>query len=144
MLLRQELKHLLHCPSTWVVAIISLLLACLTPFLSLMGTSIDEVSPSGTRATISGPAALSAWRDIESPLEGEISVERLEAALSVYQQLIKEYGENIPDDVYIRQGYPIEAYLKSCALILRAQALIIWHRFQQNPYQLFIPRAQKR
>jgi len=110
-LLRQEIKHLLHCPSTWAVAIISVLLACLTPFLSLLGASIDVISPNGTRTTISGPAALSAWRDIESPLEGEISVEQLEAALSVYQQLIKEYGENIPDDVYIRQGYPIEAYL---------------------------------
>src|SRR5699024_1357391 len=79
------------------------------------GTSVWQIDENGTASLKSGPQAISIRREIEKPYYGPVTPEKLWQVTEQYQSIRATYGENIPNDVYIKEIQPAESLMNLLA-----------------------------
>jgi len=107
-----ELKRILRLRSTIVILIIALLLACVLPFLSTIGINGYLIEDSGSLQILSGYDGVKSRREAESTYEGLATPDILWQVINNYQTLHAEYGDNIPNEIYIKEIVPAETLMK--------------------------------
>lgn len=110
-----EIKRILHLKSTLIMIILVFLFSLAMPFLALIGTSVWQIDENGTASLKSGPQAISIRREIEKPYYGPVTPEKLWQVTEQYQSIRATYGENIPNDVYIKEIQPAESLMNLLA-----------------------------
>lgn len=106
-----ELKRVIKSRMTWISLMIAIALSLI---ISLRVVSFAEyyyVDKSGHEAKITGRAAIRANKAQMKPYEGQVTSEKLQGALKIYQDVYKKYGKDIPLDVYHKKLRPIDKFL---------------------------------
>lgn len=112
MLFAAEWKRLFCRVSTWIVALIMLAAGAALPIVCTLGTSAPVIREDGTMALAHGVAAVHERNRILVDMQGTpVLPDKLKTDLRTYQALLTKYNQDIPDEVYCREVYPIEPYL---------------------------------
>lgn len=106
-----EIKRILHIKSTLIMTILVFLFSLGMPFLALIGTSVWQIDEDGNASLTSGPKAITIRREIEKIYYGPVTLEKLWEVTEQYQSVRAAYGENIPNDVYIKEIQPAESLM---------------------------------
>lgn len=114
-LLKVELKRILKSRSSVLLLIMAICLSVLLAIVPVMFVSADISDGSGNVKELNGVSAIHYWREIYKPFDGEVTAEKLKAALMTYQDCIEEYGspdsEDFPAAVYIEKIAPVNGLL---------------------------------
>lgn len=110
-MLRLELKRVLRLRSTVIVTMIALFCACAAPFLSTMGVNSYKIDENGNLQTLSGYSGAKFRREVESAYNGPMTTEKLWQVIDTYQTLYAEYGNDIPNEIFIEKVFPADALM---------------------------------
>lgn len=112
-----ELKRLLKSRRTQILLAIALLLSVATAYLPISFEGMSCPNENGTISELDGLAAIEYKRGLYEASSGEVTPDKLRAALETYQGCVREYGsvedENFPLSVAIEEIVPIRPLLKS-------------------------------
>lgn len=121
-LYKQELKRLFLMKRTKVIFIIAFAMSILFAVLASEFNDANVPDAEGNIIWYHGKDAISFLKDASSSGNGDVTVDRLKAALQTYQDLYIEYGkdplregtseEKFPLDVYWEKVYPIRPLLR--------------------------------
>lgn len=106
-----ELKRVIKSPMTWISAGIAIALSVIISLSVISYAEYNYVDNSGKEARITGMGAIRANKKLMQPYEGQITVDKLQKALITFQDVYKQYGENIPNNVYHEKIAPINCFL---------------------------------
>lgn len=115
-MLRVELKRIIKSHNAVILIIIGVCLSVLLAVIPILFVSADIRDANGNVQELNGLRAIRYWREIKAPSDGEVTPDKLKAALSTYQEFVDKYGnpesENFPRDVYIGRISPIDDLLR--------------------------------
>lgn len=115
-LLKVELKRIIKSRRDVILMIAGICLSALLAVIPILFVSADVYDGNGTVQELNGISAIRYWREITASSDGEVTPDKLKAALATYQECIKKYGnpdgENFPRDVYIEKISPINDLLR--------------------------------
>ena len=101
-----ELKRIVKTRITWILLLSSLAMTLLMAWLPTTFVEVDGLK---------GLEAVRRLKELQEDTAGEVTPEKLKAALSAYQQCLKEYGaetaNDLPDDVRTRHILPLTGVL---------------------------------
>ncbi len=113
-----EFKQLWKARLTWIVGIVTLLLAILYATGLVNSTGATYVDSNGETKTLNGIAAIHENQKLYKPFEGKITDQVWQYDLKVYQAISKKYnGNNMPDDIYVKELMPRTSRLYEIAAI---------------------------
>lgn len=122
-LYKQELKRLFLMKRTKLIFIIAIVISILFAVLASEFNDANVPDAEGNIIWYHGKDAISFLKEASSSGNGEVTVDRLKAALQTYQGLYKEYGkdplrdeageEKFPLNVYWEKVYPIRPLLRT-------------------------------
>lgn len=111
-----ELKRILTSRRTLILLAIAIVLSAVMAFLPIAFEGINRPNEDGTVTELDGLAAIEYKRDLYATSVGEVTPEKIKAALETYQSCVREYGsveaESFPLEVNIKQIVPIRPLLK--------------------------------
>lgn len=114
-LFRLELKHILKSRRTIILFVIALLLSVAMAYLPISFEGINRPNEDGTVTELDGLAAIKYKKDFYETSAGEVTPDRIKAALGTYQSCVQKYGpvdeEGFPLTVYIEKILPIRPLL---------------------------------
>jgi hypothetical protein len=115
---RLELKRLMKSRRTVLLWLAALLLSALMAWLPVWYEDINQYDSQGNKvAQLNGTKAIQYKKSLRSPLNGEVTPDKLAKALTAYQTAVKPYGEEriyngeFPIKLYMEQVFPVEALL---------------------------------
>ena len=115
-MLKVELKRILKSRRAVILMIAGICLSALLAVAPISFVSADVYDSNGKVQELNGLSAIRYWREIKAPSNGEVTPEKLKAALETYQKCVEEYGspdsEDFPVDVYIDKISPIRDLLR--------------------------------
>ena len=115
-MLKVELKRILKSRTTIVLMIAGICLSALLAVTPILFVSADVYDDNGNVQELNGISAIRYWREITAPSDGEVTPDKLKAALATYQEFIEKYGnpesENFPRDIYKENISPINDLLR--------------------------------
>lgn len=115
-LFRLELKRILKSRRTLILLMIALLLSAVMAYLPISFEGINRPNEDGTVTELDGLAAIEYKRGLYEASSGEVTPDRIKAALETYQNCVQEYGpveeEGFPLSVNIKKIVPIRPLLK--------------------------------
>lgn len=115
-MLKVELKRILKSRTTIVLMIAGICLSALLAVTPILFVSADVYDDNGNVQELNGISAIRYWREITAPSDGEVTPDKLKAALATYQEFIEKYGnpesENFPRDIYKENISPINNLLR--------------------------------
>lgn len=115
-MLKVELKRIIKSHNAVILIIIGVCLSVLLAVIPILFVSADIRDTNGNVQELNGLRAIRYWREIKAPSDGEVTPDKLKAALSTYQEFVDKYGnpesENFPRDVYIGRISPIDDLLR--------------------------------
>lgn len=115
-MLKVELKRIIKSRQTIILMIAGICLSALLAVAPILFVSADVYDDNGNVQELNGISAIRYWREIKAPSDGEVTPDKLKAALATYQEFIEKYGspesENFPRDVYIEKIAPINGLLR--------------------------------
>lgn len=112
-----EIKRVLKSRRAMVLLLITLFMSAVMAFLPITFVSINYQDENGGKVELNGMDALRYKKSINSAYNGEVTPEKLKAALETYQRIILQYGGinidsgDFPLDVYIEYIAPIRPLL---------------------------------
>ena len=101
-----EFTQLWKARLTWMVGIVTLLLAILYATALVNSTGASYVDSNGKAETLHGIAAIHENQKIYKPFEGKITDQVWQNNLRFYQAISKKYNGAIPDDIYGKDLIP--------------------------------------
>lgn len=111
-----ELKRILKSRRTLILLAIAMVLSAVMAFLPIAFEGINRPNEDGTVTELDGLAAIEYKRNLYAASCGEVTPEKIKAALETYQSCVREYGsveaESFPLEVNITQIVPIRPLLK--------------------------------
>ena len=115
-MLKVELKRIIKSRQTIILMIAGICLSALLAVAPILFVSADIYDDNGKVQELNGISAIRYWREITASSDGEVTPDKLKAALATYQEFIEKYGnpesENFPRDVYIEKIAPINDLLR--------------------------------
>ena len=115
-MLKVELKRILKSRRAVILMIAGICLSALLAVAPISFVSADVYDSNGKVQELNGLSAIRYWREIKAPSNGEVTPEKLKAALETYQKCVEEYGspdsEDFPVEVYIATISPIRDLLR--------------------------------
>lgn len=115
-MLRVELKRIMKSRQAVILMIVGVCLSALLAMAPVLFVSADVRDANGNVKELNGLNAIRYWREITASSDGEVTPDKLQAALATYQEFIEKYGnpesENFPRDVYIEKIAPINDLLR--------------------------------
>ena len=115
-MLKVELKRIIKSRQTIILMIAGICLSALLAVAPILFVSADVYDDNGNVQELNGISAIRYWREIKASSDGEVTPDKLKAALATYQEFIEKYGnpesENFPRDVYIEKITPINDLLR--------------------------------
>lgn len=111
-----ELKRVAKTRSTWILAAGALLLSVIMALLVISFARYYYLDENGKEARLTGREAIRMNREMQKPIQGPFTPEKIQAALETYHQVYEAYGANmadVPDEVYYQTIYPINPILNS-------------------------------
>lgn len=112
-----EMKRVLKSRRAIILLLIALIMAAGMAWLPVMFESINYPGDNGNVVELNGLDAIAYKKSIRSVNNGEVTPEKLKAALKIYQSTVSQYGdvdsENFPFDVYTEKISPITPLLGS-------------------------------
>lgn len=115
-LLKVELKRIIKSRQAVILIIAGICLSALLAVIPVLFVSADVRDSNGSVQELNGLSAIRYWRDIKAASDGEVTPEKLKAALSTYQEFVELYGnpesETFPADVYIEKISPVDDLLR--------------------------------
>lgn len=112
-MLKVELKRILKTRSTWWLFGIAFVLCIFMAVLTVNYASCTYLDESGNEQVLRGADAIAAKRALYEPVEGEMSSEKIEEAISLLRALTEEYGEVIPGPIYFEKIIPLAPVLNA-------------------------------
>lgn len=110
-----EMKRVLKSRRAIILLLIALAMAAGMAWLPVMFESINYPDKNGNVVELNGMDAIAYKKSIRSVNNGEVTPEKLKAALKIYQSTVSQYGdvdsENFPFDVYTEKISPIRPLL---------------------------------
>ena len=111
-----ELKRILKSRRTLILLAVAMLLSVAMAYLPISFEGINRPNADGTVTELDGLAAIQYKRDLYAATSGEVTPDKVKAALETYQNCVNEYGpveeEGFPLDVNIKEIVPIRPLLK--------------------------------
>lgn len=111
-----ELKRILKSRRTLILLAIAMVLSAVMAYLPIAFEGINRPNEDGTVTELDGLAAIEYKRDLYADSIGEVTPEKIKAALETYQSCVREYGsvesESFPLKMNIAQIVPIRPLLK--------------------------------
>lgn len=121
-LYKQELKRLFLMKRTKIIFIIAMGMSVLLALLASEFVDANVTDSDGNIVALHGKEAISFLEEASASGNGEVTIERLNAALQIYQDLYSEYGmdplkpgmsdDRFPLDVFWEKVYPINPLLR--------------------------------
>lgn len=115
-MLKVELKRIIKSRQAVILMIIGIFLSTLLAVTPVLFVSADIHDANGNVRELNGLSAIRYWRGITASSDGEVTPDKLKAALSTYQEFVEKYGnpesENFPRDIYIEKISPIDDLLR--------------------------------
>ena len=115
-LFRLELKRILKSRRTIILFVIALLLSVAMAYLPISFEGINRPNEDGTVTELDGLAAIKYKKDFYETSAGEVTPDRIKAALGTYQSCVQKYGpveeKGFPLTLYIEKILPIRPLLK--------------------------------
>lgn len=115
-LFRLELKRILKSRRTMILLVIALLLSVAMAYLPISFEGINRPNEDGTVTELDGLAAIKYKKDFYETSAGEVTPDRIKAALGTYQSCVQKYGpveeKGFPLTLYIEKILPIRPLLK--------------------------------
>ena len=115
-LFRLELKRILKSRRTMILLVIALLLSVAMAYLPISFEGINRPNEDGTVTELDGLAAIKYKKDFYETSAGEVTPDRIKAALGTYQNCVQKYGpveeKGFPLTLYIEKILPIRPLLK--------------------------------
>lgn len=112
---RLEMKRVLKSRRAVILLLIALVMAAVMAYLPVTFESINYQDTNGKVIMLDGMEAIKYKKSIRSVNNGEVTPEKLKAALKIYQSTVSQYGdvdsENFPLDVYTEKISPISVLL---------------------------------
>lgn len=106
-----ELKRVCKTRMTWISALAAILLSVLMSLSVISYAQHTNVDGSGQETKITGMEAIRSNKKQMKPYEGEITVEKLRQALTIFQGVYRQYGKEIPVEVIHEKLSPIDPFL---------------------------------
>lgn len=111
-----ELKRILKSRRTLILLAIAMVLSAVMAYLPIAFEGINRPNEDGTVTELDGLAAIEYKRNLYADSIGEVTPEKIKAALETYQSCVREYGsvesESFPLKMNIAQIVPIRPLLK--------------------------------
>ena len=104
-LFRLELKRILKSRRTMILLVIALLLSVAMAYLPISFEGINRPNEDGTVTELDGLAAIKYKKDFYETSAGEVTPDRIKAALGTYQSCVQKYG---PVE---EKGFPLTLYI---------------------------------
>lgn len=115
-MLKLELKRILKTRLTWWISAIAFAVCILLAVLVISFTrytDADMLSNNSGAGYVRGLDAIEAHQQRYALIEGEVSPIRIGKAYEVYRQVINEYGDDYPPDVYYEKIAPFKGILST-------------------------------
>lgn len=115
-MLQAELKRIIKSKRFIITIMVGICLSALLAAVPIMFVGANIYCADGTVQELNGISAIHHWRNIKSYVDGEVTPEKLKAALTTYQDCVATYGDpdhgDIPQDVYLSKITPVEDLLR--------------------------------
>lgn len=115
-MLKVELKRNIKSRQAVILMIVGICLSALLAVAPILFVSADVYDDNGNVQELNGLSAIRYWRGIKAPSDGEVTPEKLKAALTAYQDCAETYGdpdrESVPRDVYLSTISPVEDLIR--------------------------------
>ena len=107
-----ELKRVIKSRITWILLLVAVALSVIISLSVISYAQYTYIDKNGQQIKITGMEAIRANKKQMQPYEGEITIAKLQKALRIYQNVYKQYGENIPPEIFGKTLDPIDPFLR--------------------------------
>ena len=115
-MLKVELKRIIKSRQTIILTIAGICFSALLAVAPVLFVSVDVYDDNGNVQELNGISAIRYLRESKASSDGEVTPDKLKAALATYQEFIEMYGDpesdNFPVDVYREKISPIKDLLR--------------------------------
>lgn len=101
-----ELKRLVKTRAVWISIAIGVILSIALSFSTISSNEYEYAGKNNSMEKITGISAIKANKKQAKPFEGEVTVEDLQSDLEVFHSLVKQYGNDIPYNLFCKEIIP--------------------------------------